>query len=70
MDEVLTCPLCGFQSDDLDDWDCIGACNDNLFCQQCHCEFDPDSGKVHKCSKDAALAASERERGYHCEGDK
>ena len=52
MMEQIICPKCG-HSDDLDGFDVIDACNENLFCVRCHCEFNPDSGKIHEhCTTD------------------
>jgi hypothetical protein len=48
--ETITCPQCG-HADDLDGFDVLGACDCNLFCQQCHAEFDPDTGEIHKCTR-------------------
>lgn len=64
-EDAVTCPKCGHR-DVADCFDVLGACNDNVFCTQCHCEFDPDSGKIHQCGKDAMKAASDRERGVKC----
>lgn len=47
IDLTVTCPACGFTSDDTDDFDVMFACWNNLFCNQCNCEFDPDTGKRH-----------------------
>ncbi len=51
---IITCPQCGHTApenttDNYGGWDVGGACFDNVFCQQCHCEFDPDTGTIHRC---------------------
>lgn len=56
----ITCPACG-KTDDLNGFDCLGACDDNLFCTRCHSEFDPDTGIVHECNLTAEQAAARRE---------
>jgi len=66
--KTLTCPKCGHQ-DDEEQWDCLGACNDNVFCRRCHCEFDPETGAIHRCQVDAAQASINREHGIVCEGE-
>ena len=48
--EIVKCPDCGF-TDDLNGFDVLGACASNVFCIKCHCEFNPDTGKVHRCSR-------------------
>lgn len=63
FDAVVRCPKCGRESADMDDWDVIGACNGNLFCQVCHCEFDPSTGAIHKCR----LTEEEFFAGKRCE---
>ena len=42
-----TCPECGFDGTLEDDFDIIGACSNNVFCTQCHQEFDPATGELH-----------------------
>lgn len=39
-DDPYQCPECCFVGL-LDDFDCIGADNGNLFCNECGAEFDP-----------------------------
>lgn len=46
-DDYARCPSCGFIGD-MDDFDCIQACDGCVFCQQCGTEFDFDTGKVHE----------------------
>ncbi len=62
---LLRCPTCGRAAGE-DDWDCIGACNNNVFCRLCHCEFDPDTGQVHQCDTSAMQASVNREKGVRC----
>jgi predicted RNA-binding Zn-ribbon protein involved in translation (DUF1610 family) len=45
--DFLKCPQCGVIAD-IDQYDDLGACLDNVFCLQCHCEFDPETRTVHK----------------------
>jgi hypothetical protein len=66
-DGIIACPKCGHE-DDIEGFDCLGACNDNLFCVRCHCEFDPETGLIHKCKLTADEAAINRERGVTCPG--
>ena len=42
------CPKCGFSGCSDVDFETLGACLDNVFCPECHCEFEPISGQVHK----------------------
>ena len=65
---MIVCPKCAAQYATVDDLDCIGACNDNLFCTQCHCEFDPETSEIHECDTDTMEAAINRERGIICVG--
>ena len=62
---VITCPRCGHKADKKQ-WDCTGACNDNVFCRCCHCEFDPDTREIHQCNTTAEQAALNREKGIWC----
>lgn len=54
--ELLTCPQCGHM-DTMDGFDVMGACDDNVFCTQCDCEFAPRQpgelfAKIHdKCEQ-------------------
>ena len=41
---TVACPTCGFTGG-IDDFDCLGACGNNLFCNCCNTEIDED-GKV------------------------
>lgn len=50
--DIVTCPRCG-KTSDLNDFDIFLACPGNVFCTQCHCEFDSDSetgGQQHRPS--------------------
>ena len=38
--ELIRCPSCG-HVDVMDGFDVLGACAANVFCTDCHCEFDP-----------------------------
>lgn len=49
MDKLIKCPKCEHESDD-NGFDVLGACGANLFCTQCHCEFEP-GGEVHDARK-------------------
>lgn len=63
----MRCPNCG-KSGDEDDFDVLGACNDNVFCTDCHTEFDPDTGNLDRCDTGARDAAHDRESGIVCKG--
>ena len=65
MRELWKCPRCGRRARP-DAWDVIGACDDNVFCQLCHTEFDPATGRIHRCNKTAERASIDRERGLRC----
>jgi hypothetical protein len=43
----LTCRACGFSGDLLDDFDTMGACDDQVFCPGCHAEIDATTGEKH-----------------------
>lgn len=45
MEAPTKCPKCGFIAD-WDEFDVLGADWPNVFCVQCHCEFDPSTGAV------------------------
>lgn len=48
--DAITCPSCGkTETDNHGGWDVLGACEGNVFCTDCHCEFDPDTGTIHRC---------------------
>ena len=44
MDDLTKCGACGFEGT-LDDFDIMGACPGNLFCNECNAEFDASTGK-------------------------
>jgi len=44
--DLITCPACKHM-DTLDGFDVSGACKDNVFCIQCHREFDMFAGQPH-----------------------
>lgn len=44
MDDLLKCGSCGFEGT-LDDFDVIGACHGNVFCNTCGTEVDSSSGE-------------------------
>jgi len=45
-EELVTCPQCGKQ-DDIQAFDVLGADGWNVFCTDCHCEFDPADEVAH-----------------------
>ena len=59
MTDQLTCGCCGY-TDDFDAFDVVGACPDNVFCNQCNSEIDATSGEAGalcgKCDWCEALA--------------
>ena len=63
---MITCPECGCEGEE-EEFDCIGACNNNVFCHACHTEFDPDTGEAHYCDTTADQAALNRENGVWCQ---
>lgn len=46
-DDKLQCPSCPYTGDESV-FDCLGACDGNVFCPQCHTEFSSNTGKIHK----------------------
>ena len=67
-DDHVRCPKCGHVGD-WDDYDCLGACNGNVFCNACGAEFDTVTGEIHVCSRDAMEAAWDVPGATHCHGD-
>lgn len=51
--DLIRCPKCGHLSDN-DGFDVSGSCGDNLFCTQCHCEFDPVTFVIHDLERGCA----------------
>ena len=43
--DIITCPCCGFSSADHNEFYDIGACEGNVFCPACVCEFSLETGK-------------------------
>jgi len=43
---TVSCPECVFRAP-LENFDVLGACRDNIFCPECSCEFDSETGEVH-----------------------
>lgn len=41
---LIKCPKCG-KTTTIEGFDVSGADRDNVFCTDCHCEFDPDTGQ-------------------------
>ena len=44
--ETIECPRCGWSAT-VEDFDGLGACEGNVFCISCHCEFSCSTGVVH-----------------------
>lgn len=61
-DPLETCPRCGKQ-DTIYGFNILGVCGNNLFCTDCHCEFDGD--EIHdarKCRQCIAKRIEEKQR--------
>ena len=48
--ETIACPRCGYEGE-LDNFDVGGACDGQVFCPQCHQEFDSVTRDKHDCEK-------------------
>ena len=43
----LTCKACGFSGDVREDFDTMGTCIDQVFCNHCDTEIDASTGEPH-----------------------
>jgi DNA-directed RNA polymerase subunit RPC12/RpoP len=68
---TITCNVCGFTGS-VDDFDCIGACANNVFCLNCGTEIDVETGlagercgKCYGCGFDESFVFAEIQEKRH-----